>query len=63
MKFPNYSRRREWRTLYQQTKEIVNALTKISERLEGMEMNNTTVDLARHINCASRLTKIIPGML
>jgi hypothetical protein len=57
------SSRREWITLHQRTKEIVNTLIRISEHLERIEMNTTTVDLTRHINCASRLTKIIPGML
>jgi hypothetical protein len=63
IKFPNYSRRREWRTLHQQTKEIVKALTKISEHLERIVMNKTTVEVTGHLKCASRLTKIIPGML
>jgi hypothetical protein len=63
MKFPNYSRRREWSTLHQQTKEIVNVLIRISEHLEGIEMNKTTVEVTGYLNCASRLTKIIPGML
>jgi hypothetical protein len=63
MKFPNYSRRREWRTLHQRTKEIVNVLIRISEHLERIEMNKTTVEDTGYLNCASHLTKIIPGML
>jgi hypothetical protein len=63
MKFPNYSSRREWRTLHQRTKEIVNTLIRISEHLERIEMNKTTVEVTRYLNCASRLTKIIPEML
>jgi hypothetical protein len=63
MKFPNYSRRREWRTLHQRTKEIVNTLIRISEHLERIEMNKTTVEVTSYLSCASSLTKIIPGML
>ncbi len=63
MKFPNYSRRREWRTVHQRTEEIINALIRISEHLERIEMNKTTVEVTGYLNCASRLTKIIPGML
>ncbi len=63
MKFPNYSSRREWRTLHQRTKDIVNTLIRISEHLERIEMNKTTVEVTRYLNCASRLTKIIPEML
>jgi hypothetical protein len=63
MKFPNYSRRREWRTLYQRMKEIVNALIRISDHLEKIEMNKTTVEVTGYLNCAGRLTKIVPGML
>jgi hypothetical protein len=63
MKFPNYSSRREWRTLHQRTKEIINALIRISEHLERIEMNKTTVEVTRYLNCTSRLTKIIPELL
>jgi hypothetical protein len=63
MKFPYYSSRREWRTLHQRTKEIVNTLIRISEHLERIEMNKTTVEVTGYLNCASRLTKIIPEML
>jgi hypothetical protein len=63
MKFPNYSSRREWRTLQQRTKEIINTLIRISEHLERIEMNKTTVEVTGYLNCASRLTKIIPEML
>jgi hypothetical protein len=63
MKFPNYSRSREWRTLHQRTKEIVNTLIRISEHLERIEMNKTTVEVTSYLSCASSLTKIIPGML
>jgi hypothetical protein len=63
MKFPNYSSRREWRTLHQRTKEIINTLIRISEHLERIEMNKTTVEVTGYLNCASRLTKIIPKML
>jgi hypothetical protein len=45
MKFPNYSSRREWRTLHQRTKEIINTLIRISEHLERIEINKTTVKL------------------
>ncbi len=63
MKFPNYSRRREWRTLHQRTEEIINALIRISEHLGKIELNKTTVEVTGYLNCASHLTKIIPGML
>jgi hypothetical protein len=63
MNFPNYSRRREWRTLHQRTKEIINALIRISEHLGKIELNKTTVEVTGYLNCASHLTKIIPGML
>jgi hypothetical protein len=63
MKFPNYSRRREWRTLHQPTEEIINALIRISKHLGKIELNKTTVEVTGYLNCASHLTKIIPGML
>jgi hypothetical protein len=63
MKFPNDSRRREWRTLHQRTKEIVKTLIRITKHLERIEMNKTTVEVTSYLNCASRLTKIIPEML
>jgi hypothetical protein len=63
MKFPDNSHRREWRTLHQRTKEIVKALIRISEHLEKIEMNKTTVEVTGYLNCASSLTKIIPEML
>ena len=37
------SSRREWRTLHQRTKNIVNTLIRISEHLERIEMNKTTL--------------------
>jgi hypothetical protein len=63
MKFPNDSSRREWRTMHQRTKEIINTLIRISEHLERIEMNKTTVEVTSYLNCASHLTKIIPEML
>ena len=57
------SSRREWRTLHQRTKGIVNTLIRISEHLEKIEMNKTTVEVTSYLSCASSLTKIIPGML
>ncbi len=63
MKFPNNSSRKEWRTLHQRTKEIVKTLIRITEHLERIEMNKTTVEVSVHLNCASHLTKIIPEML
>jgi hypothetical protein len=38
-------------------------LIRISEHLERIEMNKTTVEVTRYLNCASRLTKNIPEML
>jgi hypothetical protein len=38
-------------------------LIRITEHLERIEMNKTTVEVTGYLNCASRLTKIIPEML
>ncbi len=63
MEFPNYSQRRDWRTLQQKTKESVNMLIRITEHLEKVELDKTTDEVTKYLHCSGRLTKLIPGMV